>query len=447
MPTKNNFLTYFIIILTSFWLWAGFSFILKEDFENKLLKNRVVIDKSIQNIANKNTNLDLEKYYKTYDYIKNNYYDIHKVKNKDLVESSIEWFVKWLWDKHSEYLTPVENKDFNEVLDWEFEWIWAVIRVVDKWIEIQELLKWSGAWEVWLRIWDIIVKAGDTSLVWIEIKEAVSHIKWPAGTKVMLTILRKNKIFQQEVTRKKIEIPSVESERLDGNIWYITINSFWEKTSDEFLKYLVELKDTQGLIIDLRGNGWWYLEVASQILSNFIENGKNIVSTKVKGNRVESIIKSRNTWNIYKWKIVVLMNESSASASEIVAWALQDYNKAILVWKKSYGKGSVQVPFEFKDGSMLKLTVAKWFTPKDKSIDGKWIQPDIEIDFKEEDYDLEVCKKVWKCKKDMKQQNFKLYDRQKEEAKKILKIFIKKEALQLSVDAYKESRKVEEKKK
>ena len=129
-----------------------------------------------------------------------------------------------------------------------------------------------------------------------------------------------------------------------------------------------------------------------------------------------------------------MINWSSASASEITSLALREYNKAILVWEKSYWKGSVQKPFELWDGSMVKLTIAKWFSPLDKNIDWIWINPDIPVKIKKQDYNLEECKKVWKCSKDLKQKDFKIYDRQLEEAKIILKDFIKKWNLQVVVD-------------
>jgi carboxyl-terminal processing protease len=135
---------------------------------------------------------------------------------------------------------------------------------------------------------------------------------------------------------------------------------------------------------------------------------------------------SDNIWDIVKIPLVVLVNENTASASEITAWALRDYNLAIITGKKSYGKWSVQEPFDLWDGSMLKLTIAKWYTPKDKNIDKEWIKPDIEIDFKKEDY----IPKLWEEK------DFVPYDRQLEESKKILEAFIKTWNIRATVDDY-----------
>ncbi len=438
---NNSFLLLFIIFLTSFLLWFHISSIYKEKWNVVLLKteknNAYSKDASI---------LNFDKFNKTYDYIKNNFYGFEEVEKEKLSDSILAWLVDWLWDKHSEYLNKEENSSFSELLNWEFEWIWAFVASDPMWVRLDMIFKGSPAKKFWLLKDDIIISANSTKLAWLPLKEAISHIKWPAWTKVSLEIYREweKDLLKKEVVRNKVEIPSIETEKLENNLWYISLSTFWDKTDDDFKKALDSFKNTDWIIIDLRENGWWYLEIAVKILSNFIENWKDLVITKWKWEKIEQVLKSINSWDIYKWKIVVLINENSASASEITAWTLRDYNKAILIWKKSYWKGSVQVPFDLHDGSMVKLTVAKWFTPLDKNIDSEWIEPDIEVDFKKEDYDLEECKKVSKCDKDMEQKDFKWYDRQKEEAIKLLKIFVEKKALQLSVDEYKESEKVEE---
>lgn len=221
------------------------------------------------------------------------------------------------------------------------------------------------------------------------------------------------------VTRRKIDIPSVDGKMIDGtNIGYMTLSIFGEKTADDFNKTLTDLENKKpvGLIIDLRDNGGGYLETAVSILSNFVEKDKVLVTTKEKNpflNR--SYFSYGNTRKVIP--VVVLINENSASASEITAGALKDYNLAILVGQKSYGKGSVQQPFNLSDGSEMKVTVAKWYTPKDYGIDKLGIKPDIEVKFKKEDYE-------------------KGYDRQLEEAKKVLLEFVKTGDKQKTIDDY-----------
>lgn len=317
-------------------------------------------------------------------------------------------------------MTKKETKNFNEALSWDFEWIGAVVEKVELWVAIERILKGSPAKKFGLLKWDILIEANGVELEGLDLYEAVDNIKWPAWTKVVLKFLRAWEIepLEKEVIRWKIKIPSIDSKVLeDTNIWYIAINMFWWDTEFEFKKALDELKDTDGLVIDLRDNGWGYLQSAVVILSNFIKNGKNLVFTKYKNIFDNNVYKSVNEWDTYDWKIVVLINGNSASASEITAWALRDYNKAILVWEKSYWKWSVQQPFDLNNGGTLKLTIARWFTPKNKNIDKEWIEPDIEVKFEKEDYEND-------------------YDRQLEEAKKILNNFIKYGSLKLSIDKY-----------
>ena len=351
-----------------------------------------------------------------------------------LVDSAIKWLVEWLWDKHSQFFNTKETKKFNDMLSWDFEWIWAVVDKNELWVTIERIIKWSPAKKYWLKAKDIIIKANWISLEWLWLYDAVDKIKWPAWTKVLLEIIRswEKEVLEKEVIRDKIKIPSVDSKSFDDwNIGYISINMFWEDTASEFKKALDKNINTKWLIIDLRDNWGWYLQSAVSILSNLIEDDKVLVVTKYKDIFSNISYPSINDWNIYKWKIVVLINENSASASEITAWALKDYNKAILVWKNSYGKWSVQKPFNLKDWSMLKLTVAKWFTPNDINIDHEWIKPDVEVDFKKKDYTPEK----WK------EDNFVPYDRQLEVAKDVLNSFIKNNAYKLSIDKYLENNK------
>ena len=243
----------------------------------------------------------------------------------------------------------------------------------------------------------------------LTLSDAVSKIRGPTDTTVVLEIIRlgQRENIIKTVTRKRINIPSVDGKILEGtSVGYITLSIFGEKTADDFVKTLdgLSAKNPTGLIIDLRDNGGGYLETAVSILSNFIEKDKVLVTTKEKNpflNR--SYFSYGNTRKAIP--IVVLINENSASASEITAGALKDYNLAILVGQKSYGKGSVQQPFNLSDGSEMKVTVAKWYTPKDYGIDKVGINPDIEVKFEKDDFD-------------------KKYDRQLEEAKKILSDFI-----------------------
>lgn len=364
-----------------------------------------VFDKnSTKNVKNF-SKVDLTLFNEVYDIVSNSYYSFNNISEKDIAYWMIDGFIKSLKDKHSEFFNIEETKKFKEVLNGNFEWIGAVVEKNDFGVIIDRIIAWSPAKEFWLLAGDIIIKANNIDLKDLSVNDAVGKIRWPAWTKIKLEIIRKweKEILIKEVTRKKIDIPSVDYKILDWNIGYIMLSIYWEQTGDEFKKSLDEImaKNVKWLIVDIRDNWGGYLETAVSVLSNFVEKDKTLVVTKER-NPLNS--KSYfSYWNEYNKKIplIILINWNSASASEITAWALKDYNLAIITWEKSYGKWSVQEPFNLSDGSEIKITVAKWYTPLDHLIDWIGIKPDIEINFLKEDYD-------------------KKYDRQLEESKNIL---------------------------
>jgi carboxyl-terminal processing protease len=407
----------FIALLTSFILWWAAALYFEEINIFGLWKTSEKVwifsrDK-----------MEMTDFWEVYEIIEKDYFTQDAVEKEDLVAWAISWMVEALWDRHSEFMSPEITKKFNSTLDGDFVWIGAVVEKVPLWVKVERILKGSPAKKYDVRGWDIIIKANGTELNELDIFDAVDVIKWPAGSKVNLTIIRagEEEILEISLVRQKIHIPSIEQEYFkDENIAYIAINMFWDATAQEFIAALDDVKKSgvDGLIIDVRDNGGWYLQSAVQILSEFMPEKEVLVKTRYKNSFFDENYFSVNDGEIYSKNIVVLINENSASASEITAWALREYNKAILVGQETYGKWSVQQPFDMIDGSLLKLTVAKWFTPNGKNIDGEGIMPDIEIEFLEEDYEN-------------------VYDRQLEEAKKILQIFIEKETIWLAIEAYK----------
>ncbi len=410
---------FFIVFLTSFLLGSIFTWNIAKNTDFILWKTSKIYDSFDQK------NLDLTEFWKVYNIIEKEYFSNKEVKKKDIVRWAISGMVKALWDKHSEFMNPELTQKFEEALTGDFEWIGAVVEKVPLWVKIERILKGSPAKKYDVRSWDIIIKANESDLEDLDIYDAVEKIKWPAGSQVTLTLIRPwvDKILEIAVVREKIHIPSVESKYFEEeNLGYIALNMYGETTAEEFKQALDEMEKSwvSGLIIDVRDNGGGYLQSAVEILSNFIPEGKVLVKTRYRDSYFDQNYFSVNNKEVYDKKIIVLVNKNSASASEITAGALRDYNIALLVWEKTYGKWSVQQPFDLEDGSLLKLTVAKWFTPKGKNIDDEWIDPDIEIKFLEEDYENQ-------------------YDRQLEEAKKILKLFIEKDSLSLTVEEYKKS--------
>ena len=407
----------FIVFFTSFCLWVVFTLFTAVYINGNLSKSF-----NISSISNTHEKLELTDFWTVYDIIETQYFSTGSIQKEKLVEGAIKGMVESLGDQHSEFMNPQVHEKFEETLSWDFEWVWAVVEKTPIWVKVERILKGSPAKKYDVRAKDIITEVDGISLEWMDLYDAVEKIKGPAGSQVVLSILRPGEeaVLKINVIREKIHIPSVEEKYFEAeNIGYIALNMFGDTTAIEFHEALKNISASwvDGLIIDVRDNGGGYLQSAQQILSEFIPEGEVVVKTRYKDTFFDQSYFSQNIGPLFDKKIVVLMNGNSASASEITAGALREYDKAILVGEKTYGKGSVQQPFDLTNGSLLKLTVAKWFTPKGKNIDEDGISPDIEVFFLEEDYET-------------------LYDRQLEEAKKILKIFIEKQSLALSVETY-----------
>lgn len=409
----------FIGLLTSFLLWMFISlfwvFLYLENIQKVWSENTTFFSED----------LDLTSFWEVYELIEEEYFTTNVVKKEDLVNGAITWMVEALWDQHSEFMNPDMTEKFEASLNGDFEWIWAVVEKVPLWVKIERILSGSPAKKYGVRAWDIVISANGAALEDLDIFDAIDEIKWPAGTTVLLEIIRtwEDKILEIEVIRAKIQIPSVEEKFFEEeNLGYIAINMFGESTAQEFRKALDNVKSSgvEGLVIDLRDNGGGYLQSAVEILSEFIPQWEVLVKTKYKDSFFNENYFSMNDGDVFDKKIVVLINGNSASASEITAGTLREYDKALLLWTQSYWKWSVQQPFDFEDGSLLKITVAKWFTPKWKNIELEWVSPDIEVDFLQEDYE----------------NNF---DRQLEEAKKLLGIFISDWTIGLTLEEYKKN--------
>ena len=418
-----NFYKVFILILTSFILWAFLTDYIAKNSQD-ITWNIISIPSSS---INKSTDFSLID--TVFSIVKENFYELDTVEQSQLIDGAIRWMIESLWDSNSEFLNPERTERFFRSLSWDLEGIGAVVEKVSEWVKVERLLQWSPALESWVRSGDIILTANGVSLWELDLFDAVEEIRWPAWTQVILEILRVwyEDIQEIEIIRQKIQIPSVEFNIIeDNNFWYLILNQFWETSSSEFRIALWEARqsEVEGLIIDLRNNGWGFLESAVEILSEFVPRWEKLVSIRYRDSRLDTVFRSNNSWEIFDIPIVILINENSASAAEITAWALREYNKAIIIWKQSFWKGSVQQPYDIWD-SLLKLTVAHWYTPLWVSIELEWIIPDVTIEFTEEDFE----------------NNF---DRQLEEAKRLLNIFIEKNTIWLTIEEFKRTENISE---
>jgi carboxyl-terminal processing protease len=328
------------------------------------------------------------------------YYDKDKISASGMREGSIQWFVNALKDPYTEYFPAEKNTSFTSALKGEesFEWIGAALQKKDEGAIIQEVYKWTPAAIAGLRPLDMIVEVSGAKTAGMDLQEIVSKIRGPKDTTVKLTIFRgsekelSKKIFTVEVTRKKVDIPSVSSELIpltwtQKNLWLISISIVGEETEALLEKEIASLswKNIAGVVLDLRGNGGWFLPKSVEIASHFIPKGKKVVTAKY------SLFPSETY--ISKWygefetvPLVVLVDGLTASAGEIIAGALQQDRGATLVGTKTFGKWSIQTVGDVGSGTSLKYTIGKRYLPDDTNIDHEGIKPDIEVLFDKDAY-------------------------------------------------------------
>lgn len=236
----------------------------------------------------------------------------------------------------------------------------------------------------------------------LSMMEAIMKIRGPQGSEVHLSVYREgeNDILEYTIIREEISIPSVAyrtETRNNHSIGVISMYQFSSETSHEFLEAVraLELESMDGLVLDLRGNGGGYLQESVKVISEFFSDERKAVITKQR-HKEDEILYTSGGGRLDKLPVLVLINEGSASASEIVAGALQDYKRATIMGTKSFGKGSVQEYLSLEDGSSLRLTIAKWYTPLDRTIHEKGIEPDVLVEMDtvhyETDQDVQMQK-------------------------------------------------------
>ncbi|HBB02841.1 TPA: hypothetical protein DCZ16_03545 [Candidatus Peregrinibacteria bacterium] len=332
---------------------------------------------------------DLSLFWDIWDLVSEKFIDEKMVVNKNMVYGAIKGLTSSLEDPYTVFLTPDETKDFNLNLNGDLEGIGAELTIHDQTLTVVTVLKNSPAENASLRSSDIIYKIDNKISSEMTLFDAIKRIRGKAGTVVNLVILRKNapEPIIMTITRANIEIDSISYKDKGNGIFHISINHFSDRTTDELNEAInqILMKDPKGLILDVRSNGGGYLDIAVEILSEFIKGKKSVVYIKKRDNKSDPI-QTDDSARLPEIPLVVLMNGGSASASEIVAGAIQDLKRGILIGEKSFGKGSVQEYQQFADGSSLRVTIAKWLTPDQKNIDETGIKPDIEIKMTEDDY-------------------------------------------------------------
>ncbi len=313
--------------------------------------------------------------------IDKNFLWLDKIDEEKLKEGAIKGYVEGLGDQYTEYISKEEMKSFTEDINGSFVGI-GIYMIADEdsgKIIVYHPITDSPADKAGIKAGDIIVSVNGVEYGYDDFSSIADHIKGEAGTKVKLVIERDGKKLDFEIERAKIETSPITSKMLEKNIGYLNLPSFDKDVSKKLKEKIDDIiaKGANSIILDLRNNGGGMVDECTEIVDLFLDKDKIIMTTKDKnGNVQKSITKNKK---IYEIPLVILVNQNTASASEILTGALKDNNRAKVIGTKTYGKGVIQSVFNLSDGSGLKITTAEYFTPNGKEINKKGITPDIEV--------------------------------------------------------------------
>jgi len=333
---------------------------------------------------------DLEPFWKVWNAIDAKYPDASKVDAQTRVQGAIAGLVDSLGDPYSVFFNPEDTKSFQEDIAGNFTGVGMEIDMKDKILTVVAPLKNTPAYKAGILSGDKILKIDDTITSDISVDKAVKLIRGPKGTTVKLTVYREgdDEPLEFKIIRDTINVPTLDTEARSDGIFVIKLHSFSANSADLFRGAIKEFYKSKSdkLLLDLRSNPGGYLDAAVDISSWFLANGKPVIIEDY-GNGKEQQIYRSSGYDLFndKLKFVILIDGGSASASEIVAGAMQDYGKAVLVGEQSYGKGSVQEVVEVTPDTLFKVTVAKWLTPKGTSISEKGLTPDHKVEMTNED--------------------------------------------------------------
>lgn len=343
--------------------------------------------------------IDFNLFWDVWDIIEKNYV-YQPVNEAELLYGAMAGSVAALADPHSVFFDPEITQEFTEELAGSFEGIGAEIAIKNDRLTIVAPLPDSPAAKAGLRSGDKVYAIDGMDTTGISLDYAVKQIRGPRGTDVVLTIGRDSLSDLQEIkiTRQTIKIQSVKWTLLDNNIVRLEIRYFNEDTMDDFNQAVLEIinKNPRGIILDLRNNPGGFLDTAIGVASEWVEDGVVVYEKSSTGKLKKHEAQGRARFKDFK--TIVLINEGSASGSEIVAGALKDYGLGTLVGETTFGKGSVQTLFPLDDGSSIKLTIAEWLTPNENTIETDGVEPDIEIELTVDDFNQDLDPQLDKAK-------------------------------------------------
>ena len=351
---------------------------------------------SVFGVRTSNKTIDLSSVQKTYQELIANYDG--KLDTQKLIYGANRGLVEAAGDPHTAYMDPDETKEFDKSLSGQIGGgIGAEIGLRNNKPTIIKPLENSPAQKAGIKAGEAIVKVNDEASSDWSVEKVVSKIRGEVGTSVKLTLLSDGQTREVSVVRQNIVSPAVESE-IDGEIGILKVNRFGDDTVSLSRKYASEFveKGVKKVILDLRNNPGGTVGAAQGLLGIWLDN--QIAMTEHRGFEIVKTLRTTGTPILGNMKTVVLINGNSASASEITAGALREYGKATLVGQKSYGKGSVQIVLGLPGGSQMKVTEARWYTPKGKNIDKTGIEPDVKVDLSSDDVNNNVDPQMDKAK-------------------------------------------------
>ncbi|HNX11313.1 MAG TPA: S41 family peptidase [bacterium] len=382
---KRLGLIFAILLIVSISFFAG-------TYVNDQKHNRTQANASGEDGISLPKNIDFSLYWQVWQTIKDNYVDKDKIDETKLFYGSLKGMVEAAGDPYTVFLDPEKNKQFQDDLSGSFEGIGAEIGLRNEIITIISPLDGTPAQQAGIKAGDQIYAINGTSTAGMSVDEAVRLIRGKKGTSVTLTIYRQGESDTKDyvINRDLIVIKSVTTERRADNIYVIKISAFNGDTKQLFNNAVKEIvaQKPAGIILDLRNNPGGYLDTAVDMAGEWIDKGTIVIEkfNDAEQNRYLGQGKAR----LKGIKTVVLVNGGSASASEIVAGALKDNNQATIVGEKTFGKGSVQSLIDLDGGSAIKITVAKWLTPKGVSINEEGIAPNEEVKLTTADWEKDL---------------------------------------------------------
>lgn len=382
---RNKYFIIGISVITVIVLSAGGYYF---GYQQGIKKPQTVIVAGVANLEQGKTEaIDFSLFWDVWQTLKDKYVDADKLNNQNLLYGAISGLLGATKDPYSVFFSPTDAQKFTQDISGEFSGIGAEIGIKNEQLVIVSPLKNSPAERAGLKPLDKILEVDKTDSVNLSVEEAVKLIRGEKGTTVVLTIARNgwDKPEEISIVRDTIQVPTVDWE-MKGDIAYIQLYNFYEKAPFLFYQAISQIafKNPKGIILDLRGNPGGYLEAAVNLTSWFVKPGETVVSEEFRGGE-KQVFTSNGNGFLKDMPVVILINEGSASASEILAGALRDDRGTKLIGKKSFGKGTVQEIENLKDNSMIKITIAHWCLPAGQLIEKNGLDPDYEVNLTDED--------------------------------------------------------------